>query len=129
MRVRLQGGGAITLLLLAALAFPPQQDRLIYAHVLSISGNFILAYEEATAAERLKPGSPYTHAQRLTICYRTGLTEWAIHEALRSREMRGADLSACIILGHATELQGHDGQALEAYMRAKKLQARFHTQS
>jgi cytochrome c-type biogenesis protein CcmH/NrfG len=59
----------------------------------------------------------------LTICYHAGLTECAIHEALRFREMPGADLSAYIILGYATELQGHDDDALEAYTQAKKLQA------
>ena len=95
--------------------------RLIYAHVLSMTGDVILAYEEATAAERLNPGSPYTHAQRSTICYHAGLAECAIHEALRFQEMRGADASAYIILGHARELEGHDDDALEAYRQAKKL--------
>jgi tetratricopeptide (TPR) repeat protein len=99
--------------------------RLIYAHVLSMSGDLILAYEEATAAERLNPRWPYTHAQRSTICYRAGLTACAIHEALRFREMREADASAYIILGNARELQGHDDEALEAYTQARKLHAGY----
>lgn len=99
--------------------------RLIYAHVLSMSGDFILAYAEATAAVRLNPGSPYAHAEQSTICYHAGLTECAIHEALRFQEMRGEDASVYIILGHARELQGHDDEALEAYTHAKKLHAGY----
>jgi len=99
--------------------------RLIYAHILRMSGDLILAYEQATAAERLNPGSPYPHAERSTICYHAGLTECAIHEALRFQEMRGEDASAYIILGHARELQGQYDEALEAYTRAKKLHAGY----
>ena len=99
--------------------------RLIYAHILRMSGNFILAYEQATAAEQLNPGSPYPHAERSTICYHASLTECAIHEALRFQEMRGEDASAYIILGHARELQGHDDEAMEAYTQAKKLHAGY----
>lgn len=99
--------------------------RLIYAHILTMSGDLILAYGEATAAERLNPGSPYAHAQRSTICHHAGLTECAIHEALRFQETRGEDASAYIVLGHAKELQGHDDEALEAYTQAKKLHAGY----
>lgn len=99
--------------------------RLIYAHILTVSGDLILAYGEATAAERLNPGSPYAHAQRSTICYHAGLTECAIHEALRFQEMRGEDASAYIVLGHGEELQGHEDEALEAYTQAKKWHAGY----
>jgi tetratricopeptide (TPR) repeat protein len=99
--------------------------RLIYAHMLSQAGDYILAFDEATAAERLNPSSPYTHGQRSTICYHARLTECAVHEALRFIDMEGEDASAYIILGHARELQGHDDEALEAYTQAKKRSAGY----
>jgi tetratricopeptide (TPR) repeat protein len=95
--------------------------HLIYAHLLRMSEDWILAYGEATAAVRLAPESPYAHAQRSTICYRSQLLECALAEAGLFLKLRPQDAAAYITLGHARELQGHDDEALQAYQEAQRL--------
>ena len=95
--------------------------HLIYAHLLRMSEDWILAYGESTLAVKLAPDSPYAHAQRSTICYHSRLPECALGEALLFVKLRPQDAAAYITLAHARELQGHDDQALEAYSEAKRL--------
>jgi tetratricopeptide (TPR) repeat protein len=92
--------------------------RMIYAHLLSRSEDWITAYGEATEAIALAPQSPYAHALRSTVCYHSGLLECALREANVFVRIRPEDASAYIVLGHAKELQGHDDEALEAYNAA-----------
>jgi tetratricopeptide (TPR) repeat protein len=99
--------------------------RLIYAHFLRMSEDWIMAYGEATEAVALAPLSPYAHAQRSTICYHAHLPECAVREATVFVKMRPEDASAYIILGHAREMQGHDDEALQAYTEAKRLHAGY----
>ena len=99
--------------------------RLIYAHLLRMSEDWITAYGEATEAVALAPESPYAHALRSTICYYSGLTECAVREANLFVKMRPEDASGYIVLGHAKELQGHDDEALAAYNEAKRLHAGY----
>jgi tetratricopeptide (TPR) repeat protein len=99
--------------------------RLIYAHLLGMSEDWITAYGEATEAVALAPQSPYAHALRSTICYHSGLTECALREANLFVKMKPEDASAYIMLGHAKELQGHDDEALAAYNEAKRLHAGY----
>jgi len=99
--------------------------RLIYAHLLAMSEDWITAYGEATEAVALAPQSPYAHALRSTICYHSGLTECALREATLFVKMKPEDPSAYIVLGHAKELQGHDDEALAAYNEAKRLHAGY----
>ena len=82
--------------------------RLIYAHMLTLSEDWITAYGEVTEAEALAPRSPYTHALRSTICYHSGLLECALREANVFLKMRPEDAWAYVLLGKAKELQGHD---------------------
>ena len=93
----------------------------IYAHLLGLSRDWIMAYGEATEAARLAPESPYEHEQRSAICYHSRLTECAVHEALLFVKARPGDAFAHITLGHARELQRHDDEALDAYAEAKRL--------
>lgn len=99
--------------------------RLIYAHFLRMAEDWIAAYGEATAAVRLAPQSPYTHAQRSTICFHSHLMECAVREAMVFVKMRPEDASAYIVLGHAREIQGLDDEALQAYAQAKRLHAGY----
>lgn len=99
--------------------------HLLYAHLLSLSEDWITAYAEATEAVSLVPLSPYAHAQRSTICYHSALIECAVREALIFARLRPQDAVAHIILGRARELQGHDEEALEAYTEAKRLNAGY----
>jgi tetratricopeptide (TPR) repeat protein len=98
--------------------------RLIYAHLLSRSEDWITAYGEATEAVALAPQWPYAHALRSTICYRSALMECALREAGVFIKMRPEDAWAYIVLGRAKELQGHDDEALAAYDEAKRLHPR-----
>lgn len=95
--------------------------RLIYAHFLRMAEDWIAAYGEATQAVALAPQSPYAHALRSTICYRSQLPECALRDANLFVKLRPQDAAAYIVLGHAKELQGHDGGALQAYAEAKRL--------
>jgi tetratricopeptide (TPR) repeat protein len=95
--------------------------RLIYAHLLSRSEDWITAYGEVTEAVALAPQWPYAHALRSTICYHSGLAECALRDANVFIKMRPEDAAAHIVLGHAKELQGHDEEALAAYGEAKRL--------
>jgi tetratricopeptide (TPR) repeat protein len=95
--------------------------RLIYAHLLRMSEDWIPAYGEVTEAVALDSQSPYTHALRSTICYHSGLTPCAVREAVTFVKMKPDDAAAYIILGHAKELQGDDAEALMAYCEAKRL--------
>jgi len=99
--------------------------RLIYAHLLRMSQDWIMAYGEATEAVALVPQSPYAHALRSTICYHSRLTECAVREAALFVKMRPEDASAYIVLGHAKELQGYDAEALLAYCEAKRLHPEY----
>ena len=115
-------GHALGVMQIEASKQPKDPDvHLIYAHFLRMSGDWILAYGEAKRAVEMAPGSPYTHAELSTICYRSRLPECATHEAMVFLKLRPEDASAYIILGHARELQGHDDEALEAYTEAKLL--------
>lgn len=95
--------------------------RMIYAHLLSRSEDWITAYGEATEAVALAPQSPYGHALRSTVCYHARLAECALREADVFVKMRPDDALAYVVLGHAEELQGHDDEALEAYNQAQRV--------
>jgi tetratricopeptide (TPR) repeat protein len=99
--------------------------RLIYAHFLRMSEDWIMAYGEATEAVALAPQSPYAHGLRSTICYHSHLPECAVREATEFVKMRPQDAAAYIVLGHAREMQGHDEEALQAYTEAKRLHAGY----
>jgi tetratricopeptide (TPR) repeat protein len=95
--------------------------HLIYAHLLPMSEDWILAYGDAIAAVKLAPESPYAHAQRSTICYHSQLSECAVADALLFLKLRPQDATAYITIAHARELQGHDDEALQAYIEAQRL--------
>jgi tetratricopeptide (TPR) repeat protein len=95
--------------------------RLIYAHLLHMSEDWVTAYGEATEAVALAPESPYAHALRSTICYHSRLPHCAMHEATLFVKSRPQDAAAYIVLGHANELDGRDDEALQAYLEAKRL--------
>lgn len=80
-----------------------------------------MAYEEVTEAVALAPQSPYAHALRSTVCYHSRLPECAVHEAMVFVKLRGEHAAAYMVLGNAREIQGQDGEALQAYMEAKRL--------
>ena len=95
--------------------------RLVYAHLLGMSEDWIPAFGEVTEAVALAPQSPHAHALRSTICYHAGLAPCAVGEAVRFAKMKPEDAVAYIVLGHAKELQGYDAEALLAYCEAKRL--------
>lgn len=95
--------------------------RLIYAYLLRSSEDWIMAYGEATEAVALSPQSPYAHALRSTICYHSRLPECALREAMVFVKLRAEDARAYIVLGNAREIQGQDGEALHAYIEARRL--------
>ena len=95
--------------------------RLIYAHLLRMSEDWIMAYGAATEAVALAPQSPYAHALRSTICYHAQLPQCAMHEAVQFVKLRPDDAAAYIVLGHANELLGYDAEALLAYCEARRL--------
>lgn len=99
--------------------------RMIHAHLLSRSEDWITAYGETTEAVRLAPESPYGHALRSTVCYHSGLVECSLREASVFVKMRPDDASAYIVLGRANELQGDDEEALKAYNEAQRLHAGY----
>lgn len=95
--------------------------RLIHAHLLRMAEDWITAGGEATEAVALAPESPFAHALGSTICYHSGLTECAVRDAMVFVKNPPRDGAAYIVLGHARELQGDDGEALRAYREAKRL--------
>jgi Flp pilus assembly protein TadD len=99
--------------------------HMIYAHLLSLAGDWIAACAEVSEAVALARQWPYPHAQRSTICYHSALTECAVREAVVFVKLRPQDAFAYIVLAHAKELQGHDDEALLAYSEAKRLHASY----
>ncbi len=101
---------------------PRDRDaRLISAHFQPMAEDGFAAFGEATQAVALAPQSPYAHALRSTICYRSQLPECALRDANLFVKLRPKDAAASIVLGHTKGLQGHDEEALQAYAEAKRL--------
>jgi len=95
--------------------------QLVYAHVLSVTEDWIAAFDAATRAVKLAPESPYAHAVRSAVCYHSHLPECALREAAAFVELRPMDAAAYIALAHAREVEAEFTEALAALEKAEQL--------
>jgi len=105
---------------------PSDRDvQLVYAHVLSVEEDWIVAFAAATRAVALAPESPYAHGVRSTVCYHSHLPECAAREAVAFVQLRPTDAAAYIALAHAREAEGAFDEALAALAKAEHFHAGY----